>query len=113
MAGERVAYHDPACSITATGHRRVDLPLWDEGASPWPHEREALAHVRSRLPDHEPWRAWSNVEFLAEDGSVNEVDLLVISPKGCSWWRSLSEKDVRTRVATRFPDAVPLPPAPS
>jgi hypothetical protein len=60
----------------------VDPPRWNEGASEWAHEREALAFVRGRLPDHEPWRAWSNVEFLAEDGSVNEVDLLVVSPKG-------------------------------
>lgn len=57
-------------------------PLWNEGASPWPHEREALAFVRSRLPDHEPYRAWSNVEFIAGDGSVNEVDLIVATPRG-------------------------------
>jgi len=60
----------------------VEPPLWSEGASPFPHEREALAFVRSRLPDHEPYRAWSNVEFIAEDGSVNEVDLLVVTPRG-------------------------------
>jgi serine/threonine protein kinase len=41
-----------------------------------------LAFVRSRLPNHEPYRAWSNVEFIAEDGSVNEVDLLVVTPRG-------------------------------
>ena len=41
--------------------------------SPWPHEREALAFVRTRLSNHEPYRAWTNVEFIAEDGSVNEV----------------------------------------
>lgn len=50
--------------------------------SPYPHEREALAFVRELLPDHEPYRAWSNLEFQAEDGSINEVDLLVLSPKG-------------------------------
>lgn len=60
----------------------MEPPRWSEGASEWAHEREALAFVRSRLPDHEPWRAWSNVEFLAEDGSVNEIDLLVVSPRG-------------------------------
>src|SRR5437867_5501437 len=27
-------------------------------------------------------RAWSNFEFIAEDGTINEVDLLVLSPKG-------------------------------
>lgn len=60
----------------------MEPPLWTEGASPWPHEREAFAFVRSRLPDHEPYRAWTNVEFIAEDGSVNEVDLLVVTPAG-------------------------------
>ena len=38
--------------------------------------------MRERLPDHEPYRAWSNFEFLADDGSINEVDLLVLTPKG-------------------------------
>lgn len=60
----------------------MEPPLWSEGASPWPHEREALAFVRTRLPDFEPYRAWSNVEFIAEDGSVNEVDLLAVTPRG-------------------------------
>lgn len=60
----------------------MEPPLWSEGASPFPHEREAFAFVRSRLPNHEPYRAWSNVEFIAEDGSVNEVDLLVVTPRG-------------------------------
>ena len=60
----------------------MNSPLWTEGASPWPHEREALAFVRARLPNHEPYRAWTNVEFIAEDGSVNEVDLLVVTPRG-------------------------------
>src|SRR6266567_2071610 len=60
----------------------MEPPLWTEGASPWPHEREALAFVRSRLPNHEPYRAWTNVEFIAEDGSVNEVDLLAVTPRG-------------------------------
>ncbi|WP_299314376.1 BREX system serine/threonine kinase PglW, partial [uncultured Halomonas sp.] len=26
---------------------------------------------------------WSNFEFIAQDGSINEVDLLVLTPKGC------------------------------
>jgi hypothetical protein len=56
--------------------------LWTEGASAWPHEREALAFVRARFPSYEPYRAWTNVEFIAEDGSVNEVDLLAVTPRG-------------------------------
>jgi serine/threonine protein kinase len=52
----------------------------EESQYPW--EREALAFIRDRFPSHEPYRAWSNFEFIAEDGSVNEVDLLVFSPQG-------------------------------
>lgn len=46
-------------------------------------EREALEYLREALPDHDPYRAWSNFEFIAQDGSINEVDLLVLTPKGC------------------------------
>src|SRR5882724_3163080 len=45
----------------------------------FPWERSALTYLRERLPDQEPFRAWSNFEFIAEDGSINEVDLLVVS----------------------------------
>lgn len=57
----------------------INPPLWTESPSRFPHEREALSFVRARLPDHEPYRAWSNVEFKADDGSVNEIDLLVVT----------------------------------
>jgi hypothetical protein len=50
--------------------------------SQYPWEREALAFVRDRFPTHEPYRAWSNFEFIADDGSINEVDLLVCTPQG-------------------------------
>ncbi|MEX2365579.1 MAG: NERD domain-containing protein, partial [Pseudohongiellaceae bacterium] len=46
-------------------------------------EREALEFLREALPDHDPYRAWSNFEFIAQDGSINEVDLLLLTPKGC------------------------------
>ena len=42
-------------------------------------EREALDYIKARLPDSEPFRAWSNFELIAENGSINEVDLLVVS----------------------------------
>jgi serine/threonine protein kinase len=45
----------------------------------FPWERSALTYLRERLPDQDPFRAWSNFEFIAEDGSINEVDLLVVS----------------------------------
>jgi serine/threonine protein kinase len=58
----------------------MDAPLWHDGGSGFAHEREALAFVKERLANHEPFRAWSNVEFIAGDGSINEVDLLVVTP---------------------------------
>jgi serine/threonine protein kinase len=51
-----------------------------ESSFPW--EREALEFVRTQFPSHAPYRAWSNFEFIADDGSVNEVDLLVFTPQG-------------------------------
>ena len=50
--------------------------------SPLPRERDALDFVRERFPEHEPNRAWSLFEFVALDGSVNEVDLLIYAPFG-------------------------------
>lgn len=47
--------------------------------SAFAHEHEALELLRARLPDASPFRAWSNFEFIAEDGSINEVDALVAS----------------------------------
>lgn len=50
--------------------------------SKYPWERDALDFVRDRFPDHEPYRAWANFEFIALDGSINEVDLLMLTPEG-------------------------------
>ena len=50
--------------------------------SEFPWEQNALTFVRDRLHDHDPYRAWANFEFIADDGSINEVDLLVLTPKG-------------------------------
>ena len=41
-----------------------------------------MEFVRNQFPTHEPYRAWSNLEFIATDGSINEVDLLVFTPQG-------------------------------
>ena len=58
-------------------------PRWREiTVSEYPWERDALAFVRGRLPDIEPYQVWSNFEFIADDGSINEVDLLALTPKG-------------------------------
>ena len=51
-----------------------------ESSFPW--EQDALDFVREQLPDQEPYHAWANFEFIADQGSVNEVDLLVLAPGG-------------------------------
>lgn len=57
--------------------------LWKQiSPSGFAWEAEALAYVKEILPDHEPYRAWANFEFIASDGSINEVDLLLLTPKG-------------------------------
>src|SRR5690348_2160327 len=45
-------------------------------------ERRALDFIRNGLPDHDPYRAWSNFEFQAPDGALYEVDLLVLTKQG-------------------------------
>ncbi len=57
--------------------------LWKQiTPSDFSWEQEALEYLKNQLPDHEPYRAWANFEFIAQDGSINEVDLLVFTPKG-------------------------------
>jgi serine/threonine protein kinase len=56
--------------------------LWQQiTPSEYPWEREALEYLKRRLPDHEPYRAWANFEFIL-DGVVSEIDVLVVVPKG-------------------------------
>ena len=56
---------------------------WEKfSESQFPWEREALEYIRTNLPDHEPYRAWTNFEFIADDGTINEIDLLVVTPMG-------------------------------
>lgn len=45
-------------------------------------EKEALDWLRDLLPDRDPWHVWSNFEFIDDEGKVNEVDALVLSPLG-------------------------------
>ncbi|NEX20430.1 BREX system serine/threonine kinase PglW [Thiorhodococcus mannitoliphagus] len=57
--------------------------LWKQiTPSDFAWEREALAFLKESLPDHEPYRAWANFEFIAQGGAINEVDVLVLTPKG-------------------------------
>lgn len=58
--------------------------LWQQVTpSDYAWEREGLTFIKERLPDHDPYRVWANFEFIATDGSINEVDLLALTPKGC------------------------------
>src|SRR6266540_1173331 len=45
-------------------------------------ERDALDYIRENLPDSDSYRAWTNFEFISDDGSINEVDLLIVTPCG-------------------------------
>jgi len=50
--------------------------------SQFPWEQEALDFIYEQFPAQDNYRAWANFEFIADDGSVNEVDLLVAGPEG-------------------------------
>jgi serine/threonine protein kinase len=50
--------------------------------SRYAHEREALEFLRDILPDRDPNFLYSNFEFIADDGSVNEIDALVVTQAG-------------------------------
>ena len=62
-------------------------------------ERDALEFIRQRFPPHEPHRAWSNFEFIADDGNINEVDLLLFTPQG------LFLVEIKSRPGRLFGDA--------
>jgi serine/threonine protein kinase len=51
-----------------------------ESAFPW--EAEALEYLRAALPDCDPYYGWTNFSFIADDGTVNEVDALIATPRG-------------------------------
>ncbi|MBL8395154.1 MAG: hypothetical protein JNK99_10465 [Candidatus Accumulibacter sp.] len=61
-------------------------PRWTripESGFAW--ERDVLGWLRDRLPHRNPWRAWSNFEFIDDKGRVNAVGALVLSPVGSIW----------------------------
>jgi len=72
-------------------------------------ERAALTWLHTILPSGEPFRAWANDEFVAGDGSVNEVDLVLITPAGVSlveiksWLGRLSGDGTTWQQAHRAP----------
>src|ERR1700681_4037434 len=56
---------------------------WKQFAeSRYAHEREALEFLRDILHDRDPNFLYSNFEFIADDGSVNEIDALVVTQAG-------------------------------
>jgi serine/threonine protein kinase len=56
---------------------------WKQFAeSRYAHEREALEFLRSVLQDRDPNFVYSNFEFIADDGSVNEIDALIVTQAG-------------------------------
>ena len=50
--------------------------------SRFPWEQEALDFIHEKFPAGSDYLAWSNFEFIASDGSINETDLLIASPWG-------------------------------
>lgn len=61
----------------------MEPPFWNIiTPSQYEWERRALDFIRAGLPNHEPYRAWSNFEFQASDGAIYEVDLLVLTKQG-------------------------------
>ncbi|GIF21403.1 serine/threonine protein kinase [Actinoplanes tereljensis] len=62
---------------------REDSPRWEQiNASAYLHEQDGLRELASYLPDSDPYHVWANVEFVAGDGSINEIDALVLTPSG-------------------------------
>jgi serine/threonine protein kinase len=59
---------------------RLDSPRWEE-INPSEHEweKDGLRELASYLPDQEPFHVWANVEFTGTDGSLNEIDALVLT----------------------------------
>ena len=62
---------------------KADSTRWTEiTPTQYPWEREAIDFVREKLPDHDPYRGFALFEFIASNGSINEVDLLAVVPSG-------------------------------
>lgn len=47
-------------------------------ASQFDHEREGLEYLRERVPQHSPYRVWTNFEFRDTHGGWHEVDALLL-----------------------------------
>lgn len=49
--------------------------------SQFTHEAEGLLYLKSKLPAHSPYRAWTNFEFRDSHGRWHEVDALVLTQR--------------------------------
>jgi hypothetical protein len=59
----------------------MPTPRWtrvSDSAYTW--EAEPIDWLAGCLPNSDAWQGCSNLEFVAQDGSVNEVDALVLPP---------------------------------
>ncbi|MEV4385202.1 BREX system serine/threonine kinase PglW [Micromonospora sp. NPDC049580] len=62
---------------------REDSPRWEQiNSSSYIWEQDGLRELAGYLPDSDPYHVWTNVEFVGADGSINEVDALVLTPSG-------------------------------
>lgn len=62
---------------------RDDSSRWEQiNPSGFLHEQDGLRELASYLPDTDPYHVWANVEFVGTDGSINELDALVLTPSG-------------------------------
>lgn len=73
---------------TRSSHRYLtDMPHPEKNwktvtRSQFPWEQEALDFIYEQFPAQDNYRAWANFEFIADDGSINEVDVLIAGPEG-------------------------------
>lgn len=62
---------------------REESSRWEQiNPSAFAHEKAGLRELASYLPDTDPYHVWANVEFVGTDGTINEIDALVLTPSG-------------------------------
>ena len=71
--------------------------------SRFPWEQDALDFIFEKFPASPEYLAWSNFEFIAEDNSINESDLLIASPWGVFYIEIKSRPGAGTRVTLKIP----------
>ena len=59
-----------------------ESPRWQGQKSSFPWEQDALDHIKARMPQAEPYRAWQTFTFTTGNGHVREVDLFIATPGG-------------------------------